>query len=155
MSLAAAILAKHWKPFLIGTGAVVAAASLYGWGLAGRLDRDQLLAISERTCEAVGVQFRPDGEKKTRGVACQAEIRRLVKLEKDLVAGSLDELVREIERREGRAAVDAGLATLYRERIAAAEVAYREAEDGVAGDQVGRDWACAVNELGGLRGRGC
>ncbi|WP_312781987.1 hypothetical protein [Brevundimonas sp.] len=129
------------------------AGGLYVRGEIAAHDRDGLTRWGDQACEAAGAPFRPEGVKKRAwGAACLGEIRRLAQVEKDLKQGSLDALLADLERREGREAADAALAAAMSKRTAQV-VARMEAADAAVeeDDRVGPGWAAAVNELGGLR----
>jgi len=132
------------------------AGGLYVWGESATRDRDSLTRWGDQACEAAASPFRPKGVKKRQwGAACLIEIRRLAQVERDLKQGSLDALLDDLERREGKEAADAALAAAMSKRTAEV-VARMEAADAAVqeDDRVGAGWAAAVNELGGLRNRG-
>lgn len=153
MTPAAAIEAlRAGRKMLTLLAVASAAAGLYVWGETGRRDRDALIVWGDLTCAAAGSEFRPDEVKKRQwGVACLAEVKRLVEVEKALKAQNLETLLADLERREGKEAADAALAAVMSQRAADAVARMEAADAAVEGDRVGSDWAAAVNELGGLR----
>lgn len=119
-------------------------------------DRDGLMHWADQTCEAAGRSFRPEGASMGNwGGACLSEVRRLAKVEEDLKQGSLDSLLQDLERREGKTATDAALAAVMAKRAADAAERMERVNGAVENDIVGGSWACAVNELGGLRSPDC
>lgn len=153
MSPLAAIEAlKAGRKLLTLLAVASAAGGLYVWGETARRDRDALIVWSDLTCTAAGSEFRPAAAKKRQwGVACLAEVKRLVDLEQALKTQNIVTLLADLERREGKEAADAALAAAMAQRTADAVARMEAADAAVQGDRVGSDWAAAVNELGGLR----
>lgn len=133
------------------------AGGLYVWGETARRDRDQLAVWGDLTCTAAGSEFRPAKVKKRQwGVACLAEVRRLGRIEGDLAKGSADALIAALDERMGKEAADAALAAVMSKRAADAAARMEAADAAVQeDDRVGAGWACAVNDLGGLRAPDC
>ncbi len=119
-------------------------------------DRDGLIRWGDQTCEAAGAAFRPhEAKKRAWGAACLIEVRRLAKVERDLTSATAADLIAALERREGKEAADAALAAVMSQRTADAVARMEAADAAVENDRVGAGWACAVNDLGGLRSPGC
>ena len=153
MSPLAAIEAlKAGRKLLTLLAVASAAGGLYVWGETARRDRDGLIVWSDLTCTAAGSEFRPaDAKKRQWGVACLAEVKRLVDVEQALKTQNIVTLLADLERREGKEAADATLAAAMAQRTADAVARMEAADAAVQGDRVGSGWAAAVNELGGLR----
>lgn len=134
-----------------------AAAGLYVWGETANRDARNLAVWGDLVCAEANSEFRTEDQKKRHwGNQCRLDIKRLAQIENDLQASSLDALLRDLERRDGKAAADAALAAALARR--AAEAAERmEIEDASVSedDRVGGSWGCAVNDVGGLRSHGC
>ena len=137
--------------------AVLAVASgLYAWGATARRDADTLAKWGDLVCAEAASQFRVATDRKSKwGVQCRTDIQRLAKIEDDLKTGSLDALLADLERRDGKTATDAALAAALAKRAADAAERMEQADAAVEGDRVDGSWACAVNELGGMRAPGC
>lgn len=159
MSAVATLLRLAWEgrkfAILLIVGGV--AAVFYVLWTQAQADRDGLVRWGDQTCEAAGAAFRPDGAKKRAwGAACLIEVRRLAKVEKDLNSATAADLIAALERREGKEAADAALAAAMSKRTADTLARMEAADAAVETDnKVGAGWACAVNDLGGLRAPGC
>jgi len=149
---------RQWLTLL---AVLIAAATIYVWwqrAEAGRLD---LIARADGICEAAGTPFRTALIKgrtvtlrqKHWGVACLAEARRLNAIPDQLNAASLDAMLEDLERREGREAVDAALANRQSKRAADAVARMEAADAAVLDDKTTGAWAGAVNDAAGLRHR--
>ncbi len=129
-----------------------AAATIYVWWQNAENNRRSLIAAADGICEAAGSPFRPQGVKNSEwGLACLVEVRRLREVESQIAARSLDAMLADLERREGKEAADAALAAVLSKRTADAVLRMERADAAVEQDRVGGDWAAAVNELGGMR----
>ncbi|WP_312145393.1 hypothetical protein [Brevundimonas sp.] len=164
MSIAATLLAlkEYRKVATVVVCAVVAAAFYIQWQSAkdaaakASADRASLIAAADGTCLALNSQFRPDGVRREQwGMACLNEARRLGRIEGDLAKGDAAALIAALDERMGKEAADAALAAVMSERAAEAVARMEAADAAVENDRVGAGWACAVNDLGGLRAPGC
>lgn len=164
MSVAAVIAGvKAGRKFWTLLAVIVAAGGFYvQWQFArdaatrAAADRASLIAADDGICEAVNAPFRPAGvQRQAWGMACIVEARRLGRIEGDLARGSADALIAALDERMGKEAADAALAAAMSKRTAEAVARMEAADAAVEGDRVGGGWACAVNDLGGLRAPGC
>lgn len=157
MNAAAILGALHAGRKMLTLLAVLAvAASIYVWLQAAKADRAQLLAQAREICTAAGVPFQPDGAKQADwGKACQGRVTYLASFRAQTVEGSLTDALAAMEARDGKQATDAALAAAMSKRTATAVENMEAANAAVQGDVVGPGWACAVNELAGLRAPGC
>lgn len=156
MTFAAAWAAVQSARKIITLAAVlVSAAAIYVWGESGHRDARSVSAWARLTCSAAGQEFQEGGHKRQWGTSCHAEVQRLGQLERDLQSGSLEALLAEVERRDGKQAADMALATAWARRAAQAAERMEQVDGAVSEDHVDGRWACAVNDLGGMRAPGC
>ena len=107
---------------------------------------------ADRTCEAVGVAFRPDGEKNAGkwGGACLDAIRS-IRAERDAMkeasAQAALDAIAEQQRKTAADALAARKADAARRR---ARQTMETANARITGDDVGPEWWTALNELGRL-----
>lgn len=157
-----ALLKAHRKATTLVLCLVVAAAFYVQWQSAelakarAETNAGDLTARASNICEAVGVAFAPDKVKRGDwGVACLAEARRLGRIEGDLSQGSLDVALEAMERQAGKNQTDAALAAALSKRAALAAERMEAENAAVENDRVGAGFACALNDLAGVRGPGC
>lgn len=159
MSAVAALLRLAWEgrkfAILLIVGGV--AALFYVLWTQAQADRDGLIRWGDQTCEAAGAAFRPhEAPKRAWGAACLIEVRRLAKVEKDLHTATAADLIAALDERMGKEAADAALAAAMSKRTAETLARMEAADAAVQNDnKVGAGWACAVNDLGGLRAPDC
>lgn len=142
---------------LTGTSGTGETVTLSGrLGETAQRDAKSLASWSDLVCAEANSEFRNDELKKQQwGKQCHEAVQRLAKIETDLQAGSLEALLRDLERRDGKAAADAALAAALAKRAADAAERMEQADAAVESDRVDGSWACAVNGVGGLRAQGC
>lgn len=157
-----AALKEYRKVATVLLCAGVAAAFYIQWQTAkdaaakASADRASLIAASDGLCLALKSEFRPVNVRREQwGMACLKEARRLGRIEGDLAQGSADALIAALDERMGKEAADAALAAAMSKRTADAVARMEAADAAVENDRVGAGWACAVNDLGGLRAPGC
>ena len=157
-----AALKEYRKVATVVVCAGVAAAFYIQWQMAkdagarAAADRASLIAAADGTCLALNSEFRPDGVRREQwGMACLNEARRLGRIEGDLAKGDAEALINALDERMGKEAADAALAAAMSKRTADAVARMEAADAAVENDRVGAGWACAVNDLGGLRAPGC
>lgn len=158
-----AALKEYRKVATVVVCAGVAAAFYIQWqsakdaGAKAAADKASLIAAAEGTCLALNSQFRPDGVHREQwGMACLNEARRLGRIEGDLAKGDAAALIAALDERMGKEAADAALAAAMSKRTAETLARMEVADAAVQNDnKVGAGWACAVNDLGGLRAPGC
>lgn len=159
---ALAALKEYRKVATVVVCAGVAAAFYIQWQTAkdaaakATADRASLIAASDGLCLALNSEFRPVGVRRAQwGLACLNEARRVGRIEGDLAKGSADALIAALDERMGKEAADAALAAAMSKRTADAVARMEAADAAVENDRVGAGWACAVNDVGGLRAPGC
>lgn len=131
---------------------MVGAVVMYLFWQEAERNRLSLIAAADGICEAGGQPFRPADVKSPEwGVACLDQVRHLRAVQDAIKDGSIAAMLADLERREGKEAADAALAAVLSKRTADAVLRMEQADAAVEQDQVGGDWAAAVNELGGLR----
>ncbi len=165
MSIAATLLAlkEYRKVATVVVCAGVAAAFYVQWqtakdaGAKAAADRASLIAAADGICLALNSEFRPQGVSREQwGMACLSEARRLGRIEGDLAKGDAEALIAALDERMGKEAADAALAAAMSKRTAETLARMEAADAAVQSDnKVGAGWACAVNDLGGLRAPGC
>lgn len=144
------------RKLLTGLALLIAAAALWALWQTAERNRESLIGAADRICEASGAPFRPDGvARREWGLACLDEVRALRAFKAETVSGSLDVALEAMERRQGKEAADAALAAALARRNQETLERMEAADAAVEGDQVGGPWACAVNDLAGLRAPGC
>lgn len=149
--LAALALLKSNRKFLTLLVVMAAAAAAWFWLEKAKDDRTHLLTRAREICTAAGEPFQPEGARqKDWGLACQGRVVALVQYRDKVRAGSLDAMIADLERREGKEAADAALAAAYARRANDALTRMEAADAAVKDDHVGGDWAAAVNDLAGL-----
>ncbi|GAW42414.1 hypothetical protein SH203_02830 [Brevundimonas sp. SH203] len=151
--MAAALALFHtYRKFLTLLVVLAGAASLYFWMEKAKDDRDLLLTQAREICATAGEPFQPEGSKqKDWGKRCNGRVAALVEFRDKAQVGSIDAMLADIERREGKQAADAALAAVYAKRATDALTRMEAADAAVKDDRVGGDWAAAVNDLAGLR----
>lgn len=143
---------KEYRKFLTLLVVLVGAAAIYFWLEKAKDDRAQLLNAASRICDTAGEPFQPEGsEQADWGRSCLGRVTALKAFHEDARQGSLDAMLADLERREGKEAADAALAAAYARRANDALTRMEAADAAVANDHVGGDWAAAVNDLAGLR----
>lgn len=127
-------------------------AAAYYWMEKAKADRALLLTQAREICATVNVPFQPEGSRqKDWGRLCNMRVADLVDYQDKVQTGSLDAMLADLERREGKQAADAALAAVYAKRATDALTRMEAADAAVKDDRVGGDWAAAVNDLAGLR----
>lgn len=150
MSLLALFMAN--RKFLLFLLVMGAAAGLWFWMEKAKDDRALLLTQAREICAVAGEPFQPEGSKqKDWGRACRGRVVALVSFRDQVRTGSLDAMIADLERREGKEAADAALAAVYAKRATDALTRMEAADAAVKDDRVGGDWAAAVNDLAGLQ----
>lgn len=150
-----ALLGRHRKLLTAFALLLATAAMWVAWREAER-HRESLTAAADRICEASGVAFRPEGvTRRDWGLACLQKVRDLRGFKDETISGSLDVALDAMERQQGREAADAALAAAMARRNQETLERMEAADAAVEGDRVGGEWACAVNDLAGLRAPGC
>lgn len=145
-------LLKANRKFLTLLIVMAAAAAAWFWLEKAKDDRTLLLNQAREICTAAGEPFQPAGvRQKDWGRACQARVAALVEYRSKVQTGSVEAMLADIERREGKEAADAALAAAYARRANDALTRMEAADAAVQDDHVGGDWAAAVNDLAGLR----
>ncbi|MBU1522122.1 MAG: hypothetical protein KJ728_11955 [Alphaproteobacteria bacterium] len=150
--LTALALFRANRRFLTLLVLLIGAATVYFWLEKAKADRDLLLVQAREICATVNVPFQPEGSRqKDWGRLCNKRVAELVDYQDKVQSGSLDAMLADIERREGKQAADAALAAVYAKRATDALTRMEAADAAVQDDHVGGDWAAAVNDLAGLR----
>lgn len=146
------LLFKSNRQFLTLLLVLASAAAIWWWLEQAKADRAQLLAQAREICATAGQPFQPDGSRQREwGEACRAQVADLVAFRDQTRGQSLNALIDDLERREGKEAADAALAAAYARRANDALTRMEAADAAVQDDRVGGDWAAAVNDLAGLR----
>jgi hypothetical protein len=144
------------RKLLTAAALLVAAAAMWAAWRDAERNRQSLILAADGMCAAAGSEFRPAGAaRRDWGVACLDDVRALAAFKADTVAGSLQVALDAMERRQGKEAADAALAAAIARRNQETLERMEAADAAVEGDQVGGPWACAVNDLAGLRAPGC
>lgn len=145
-------LFQTYRKFLTLLLVLSAGAAAYYWMEKAKYDRDQYLNQARQICASAGEPFQPEGSKqKDWGKRCNGRVVALVAFRDQVRSGSLDAMLADLERREGKQAADAALAAVYAKRATDALTRMEAADAAVEDDRVGGDWAAAVNDLAGLR----
>lgn len=151
MTAALALIMANRK-FLTLLVVLAGAAAAYFWLEKAKDDRALLLTQAREICATAGEPFQPEGSKqKVWGKRCNGRVAALVAFRDQVRTGSLDAMIEDLERREGKEAADAALAAVYAKRATDALTRMEAADAAVKDDRVGGDWAAAVNDLAGLR----
>ena len=144
--------AKAQRKFLTLMLLMIGLASVNFWLEKAKADRALLLSQAREICATVNVPFQPEGSpQKDWGRLCNKRVAELVDYQDKVQSGSLDAMLADLERREGKQAADAALAAVYAKRATDALTRMEAADAAVKDDRVGGDWAAAVNDLAGLR----
>lgn len=151
--MATALTLFHtYRKFLTLLVVLSLGAAAYYWMEQAKDDRDLLLTQAREICATAGEPFQPEGSKqKDWGKRCNGRVAALVSFRDQVRSGSLDAMLADLERREGKQAADAALAAVYAKRATDALTRMEAADAAVKDDRVGGDWAAAVNDLAGLR----
>lgn len=151
--MAAALALFHtYRKFLTLLVVLAGAAAVYFWLEKAKDDRALLLTQAREICASAGEPFQPEGSRqKDWGKRCNGRVVALVAFRDQVRSGSLDAMLADLERREGKQAADAALAAVYAKRATDALTRMEAADAAVKDDRVGGDWAAAVNDLAGLR----
>lgn len=150
--LTAIALFRANRRFLTLLVLLIGAATVYFWLEKAKGDRALLLSQAREICATVNVPFQPEGSRqKDWGRLCNRRVAELVDYQDKVQSGSLDAMLADLERREGKQAADAALAAVYAKRATDALTRMEAADAAIKDDRVGGGWAAAVNELGGLR----
>lgn len=150
--LTAIALFRANRRFLTLLVLLIGAATVYFWLEKAKGDRALLLSQAREICATVNVPFQPEGSRqKDWGRLCNKRVAELVDYQDKVQSGSLDAMLADLERREGKQAADAALAAVYAKRATDALTRMEAADAAVKDDRVGGDWAAAVNDLAGLR----
>ena len=151
--MAAALALFHtYRKFLTLLVVLAGAAFVYFWMEKAKDDRALLLTQAREICASAGEPFQPEGSRqKDWGRLCNRRVAELVDYQDKVQSGSLDAMLADLERREGKQAADAALAAAYAKRANDALTRMEAADAAVKDDRVGGDWAAAVNDLAGLR----
>lgn len=150
--LAALALFRANRRFLTLLVLLIGAAAAYFWLEKAKADRALLLTQAREICATANVPFQPEGSRqKDWGRLCNKRVADLVDYQDKVQSGSLDAMLADLERREGKQAADAALAAVYAKRATDALTRMEAADAAVENDHVGGDWAAAVNDLAGLR----
>ncbi len=150
--LTAIALFRANRRFLTLLVLLIGAATVYFWLEKAKGDRALLLSQAREICATVNVPFQPEGSRqKDWGRLCNRRVAELVDYQDKVQSGSLDAMLADLERREGKQAADAALAAVYAKRATDALTRMEAADAAVKDDRVGGDWAAAVNDLAGLR----
>lgn len=150
--LTALALFRANRRFLTLLVLLIGAAAAYFWLEKAKADRALLLIQAREICATVNVPFQPEGSRqKDWGRLCNRRVAELVDYQDKVQSGSLDAMLADLERREGKQAADAALAAVYAKRATDALTRMEAADAAVENDHVGGDWAAAVNDLAGLR----
>ena len=145
-------LLRTYRKFLTLLVVLAGAAFVYFWLEKAKDDRDLLLTQAREICATAGEPFQPESSKqKDWGRRCNGRVAALVSFRDQVRSGSLDAMLADLERREGKQAADAALAAVYAKRATDALTRMEAADAAVKDDRVGGDWAAAVNDLAGLR----
>ncbi|MGQ3041452.1 MAG: hypothetical protein ACT6TH_14600 [Brevundimonas sp.] len=166
MIAAAIATARANRKILTLLLALAVAAAFYIQWQAAAIDRAnarttsaKLLGYSDTVCAALNVTAPAEGaplaDRDAWAARCLGEANRLGRIEGDLANGSLDAVLGAMERQHGKEQVDAALAAEMSKRTADAVARMEAANAAIEDDRVGPGWACAVNELAGLRAPGC
>lgn len=146
------LLFKSNRQFLTLLLVLASAAAIWWWLEQAKADRALLLAQAREICATAGEPFQPDGSKqKDWGYRCNGRVAALIAFREKTRGASLNALIEDLERREGKEAADAALAAAYARRANDALTRMEAADAAVKDDHVGGDWAAAVNDLAGLR----
>lgn len=146
------LLFKSNRQFLTLLLVLASAAAIWWWLEQAKADRAQLLAQAREICATAGEPFQPDGARQEDwGRRCNGRVAALVAFREKTQAGSLDAMIADLERREGKEAADAALAAAYAKRANDALNRMEAADAAVQDDRVGGDWAAAVNDLARMR----
>lgn len=147
---------KEYRKFLTLLVVLVGAAAIYFWLEKAKDDRAMLLAQATGVCAEAGVAFQPEGSKQKQwGQACAQQVRALRAYREETERGSADILRATLERQLGKNNADAVLAAIYAKRANEALIRMEAENAKVENDVVGAGYACALNDLGGLRADGC
>lgn len=150
--IAALTLFRTYRKFLTLLVVLAGAAFAYFWLEKAKDDRALLLIQAREICATANVPFQPEGSRqKEWGRLCNRRVAELVVYQAKVQSGSLDAMLADLERREGKQAADAALAAVYAKRATDALTRMEAADAAVEDDRVGGDWAAAVNDLAGLR----
>lgn len=145
-------LFRTYRKFLTLLVVLSLGAAAYYWMEKAKDDRALLLTQAREICASAGEPFQPEGSRqKDWGKRCNGRVAALVAFREQVRSGSLDAMLADMERREGKQAADAALAAVYAKRATDALTRMEAADAAVKDDRVGGDWAAAVNDLAGLR----
>lgn len=154
LSILAAL--KEYRKFLTLLVVLVGAAAIYFWLEKAKDDRAMLLAQATGVCAEAGATFQPEGSKQKQwGQACAAHVRSLRAFREETRKGEAEILRATLERQLGKTNADAVLAAIYAKRANEALIRMEAENAKVENDVVGAGYACALNDLGGLRADGC
>lgn len=144
------------RKFLTLVLVLIAGAAAYFWMEKAKADRAGLLAQAREICATSGEPFQPEGSKQADwGRRCNGRVAALVRFHAETVSGSNEVLRHALERQLGKSDADAVLAAIYAKQASEA-LTRMEAENAkVENDVVGAGYACALNDLAGLRADGC
>lgn len=145
-------LLKDYRKALTLLVVLVGAAAIYVWLEKAKDDRAQLLTAANRICDTAGEPFQPVGSKQSEwGQRCLGRVAALAAFHDQTRQSSLDAMLADLERREGKEAADAALAAAYARRANDALSRMEAADAAIENDRVAGGWAAAVNDLAGLR----
>lgn len=145
-------LFQTYRKFLTLLLVLAGAAAAYFWMEKAKDDRALLLTQAREICASAGEPFQPEGSKQRDwGKRCNGRVAALVAFRDQVSSGSLDAMIADLERREGKEAADAALAAVYAKRATDALARMEATDAAVKDDRVGGGWAAAVNDLAGLR----
>lgn len=144
------------RKFLTLVLVLVAGAAAYFWMEKAKADRAGLLAQAREICATSGEPFQPEGSKQSDwGRRCNGRVAALVRFHNETNAQSVDQLLAALDKQLGKDQTDAALAAAMSKRTAQAVANMEAANAAVENDRVNAGFACALNDLGGLRGAGC
>lgn len=139
--------ARSWLTLL---AVATAAAALYAWGAAARLDRDRMIAWGDRVCASAGAELAPPKGK--RGSDCAGRIARLAAFQRDTQIQTAQLLAKALADQQRQSSADAQRSRAAAADARAAAVMMENANAQIGPDnRVGSDWFAALNRAGGLR----